>query len=109
MGYVIEDLPPIPPIFLLIQEYGHIENAEMFRVFNMGIGFCIIAPETDVDQIIKIVQSQNRAAYRIGYTVADEQKHVHIKKYKLVGRDKQFWQVEPEGHSSGTSGSHRAT
>lgn len=33
----------IPPIFRLIQEKGKVEDAEMFRVFNMGIGMMLIS------------------------------------------------------------------
>ncbi len=108
VGYVIEELPRIPPIFSLIQTRGNIHNTEMFSVFNMGIGFCIIAPEAYVDQIIAIVQSYNKKTYRIGYAVPDKEKHVHIKRYNLIGRGKQFWEVEPEGHISGSSGSHHS-
>jgi len=32
----------IPPIFKLIQEKGNIEEAEMYRVFNMGIGMTVV-------------------------------------------------------------------
>jgi phosphoribosylformylglycinamidine cyclo-ligase len=109
VGYVIEELPRIPAIFSLIQEYGGIENAEMFRVFNMGIGFCVIAPEADVDRIIAIVQSHNKKAYRIGYAISDQEKHVHLKRYNLIGRGKQFWEAKPEGHINGASAGHHSS
>ena len=36
----------VPPLFRLIQETGGVAEGEMFRVFNMGIGFVlIVAPE----------------------------------------------------------------
>ena len=36
----------VPPIFRLLQERGRVEEAEMYRVFNMGIGMVlVIAPE----------------------------------------------------------------
>jgi phosphoribosylformylglycinamidine cyclo-ligase len=105
---VIDELPQSPPIFSLIQTCGRIQNTEMFRVFNMGIGFCIIAPEAYVDRIIAIVQPYNKKISRIGYAVPDKEKHVHIKRYNLIGRGKQFWEAEPEGHISGSSGSHHS-
>jgi phosphoribosylformylglycinamidine cyclo-ligase len=38
---------PEPPIFGLIQQHGRISTAEMFHVFNMGLGMLVIvAPET---------------------------------------------------------------
>ena len=37
VGYIIDTLPRIPPVFSIIQKLGGIEPAEMFSVFNMGI------------------------------------------------------------------------
>ena len=36
-----------PPIFSLIQRRGEIESAEMFRVFNMGVGMIVVAAAAD--------------------------------------------------------------
>ncbi|MCL2669986.1 MAG: phosphoribosylformylglycinamidine cyclo-ligase [Syntrophaceae bacterium] len=44
---------PIPPIFGLIQKTGEVEEAEMFRVFNMGIGMILIVAETDEREILE--------------------------------------------------------
>src|SRR5437868_11808157 len=33
---------PMPPVFPWLQKLGNIDEAEMFRVFNMGIGFVVI-------------------------------------------------------------------
>ncbi|MGB6873683.1 MAG: phosphoribosylformylglycinamidine cyclo-ligase [Dehalococcoidia bacterium] len=44
-----------PPIFKLIQEKGDIEEAEMYRVFNMGIGMTIVCSPRQVDKIISIL------------------------------------------------------
>jgi phosphoribosylformylglycinamidine cyclo-ligase len=45
----------IPPIFKLIQEKGDIEESEMYRVFNMGIGITIICSPQQVDNIVGIL------------------------------------------------------
>jgi phosphoribosylformylglycinamidine cyclo-ligase len=45
----------IPPIFKLIQENGDIEEAEMYRVFNMGIGLAIICSAQQVAKIASIL------------------------------------------------------
>ncbi len=39
---------PEPPIFDLIQARGEIDSAEMFRVFNMGLGMLVIVPSDHV-------------------------------------------------------------
>lgn len=41
-----------PPIFDLIQQRGDIPDAEMYRVFNMGIGYVIIVPECEADKVL---------------------------------------------------------
>lgn len=40
-----------PPVFGWLQREGGISDAEMRRTFNMGIGFVLIAPETEADAI----------------------------------------------------------
>ena len=40
------DAWPVPPVFGLIQAGGRVTDAEMRRVFNMGVGFvCVVAKE----------------------------------------------------------------
>jgi len=41
----------IPPIFHLIQQRGNIDQSEMYRVFNMGIGMVVICSPRDADQL----------------------------------------------------------
>jgi phosphoribosylformylglycinamidine cyclo-ligase len=41
-----------PRIFQIIQERGTISDAEMFKVFNMGIGFVLVVRQHDVDQVL---------------------------------------------------------
>jgi phosphoribosylformylglycinamidine cyclo-ligase len=36
----------VPPVFRLLQDQGRVEDAEMFRTFNMGIGYVLVlSPE----------------------------------------------------------------
>lgn len=41
-----------PPVFQLIQTLGRVSPQEMFRVFNMGIGFVVVVHPEDVDQAV---------------------------------------------------------
>jgi len=43
----------IPPIFPLIQRQGRIDDAEMYRVFNMGVGMAIVCSPDDVKRLKK--------------------------------------------------------
>jgi len=43
----------IPPIFRFIQQRGNIDEGEMHRVFNMGIGMVVICSSQDAPKIIE--------------------------------------------------------
>ena len=55
-----------PPIFAVIQQVGKVEQEEMYRVFNMGVGLAIIAPSDEADIIVEIIQAQGMAGWVIG-------------------------------------------
>jgi phosphoribosylformylglycinamidine cyclo-ligase len=57
---------PVPKIFKLIREMGHIEESEMLRVFNMGIGMIIIAAEKDHAEVMERLDKLGEKAYSIG-------------------------------------------
>jgi phosphoribosylformylglycinamidine cyclo-ligase len=90
MGFVIDALPPAPAIFGLIERLGGVERGEMFEVYNMGVGFCVVVAENDADRALAILAGHGRAASVIGYTVADTEKRVQLPQHNLVGRGKRF-------------------
>jgi phosphoribosylformylglycinamidine cyclo-ligase len=47
-----KDAWQVPPIFRLIQEKGKIKEAEMYQVFNMGIGMVIFCSPQQVGELI---------------------------------------------------------
>ncbi len=70
MGFEITALPEKPPVFELIQERGGIEDAEMFRVFNMGIGFCAVVPEQEAERALAIGDEVGISGMRLGTVTA---------------------------------------
>ena len=52
VGYEINSLPEVPEIFKLIYEQVN-DLREMYKVFNMGVGFVVIASEDESDKIIE--------------------------------------------------------
>jgi phosphoribosylformylglycinamidine cyclo-ligase len=52
IGFSLDDLPSPPKIFKLIQSKGQISTREMYRTFNMGIGFILVAPEQSCDILL---------------------------------------------------------
>lgn len=89
-GYIIDHLPEPHPIFDLIQKVGEISTKEMFRVFNMGIGFCIVVPEGEVKKVFDICKKFRIDCYKMGYTVKDSEKKVLIEPKKLIGKGDKF-------------------
>ncbi len=59
----------IPPIFRLLQRAGGVGDAEMRRVFNMGIGYCLIVRPTFADSIADRLTRLGESVHRIGRIV----------------------------------------
>ena len=57
---------PKHKIFTFLQKAGPVEEAEMFRVFNMGIGFVLIVAEDFADSIVKKLSRYGEQVYKIG-------------------------------------------
>ena len=90
VGFEIDNLPPTPPVFRLIQQYGAVGNAEMFEVYNMGVGFCVLVAERDRDSALAILQRHGRRAQVIGRVIEDDSKGVYLPGQRLTGHGKEF-------------------
>lgn len=60
---------PLPKIFSYLQELGNIEEIELLKTFNSGIGLCLIVPEDAVNKTIAHFQSQQLDAWSIGQII----------------------------------------
>jgi len=90
VGYVLDALPEPQPIFPFIQKLGAIEDAEMFRVYNMGVGFGVIVAPADADAVIRIARAHGHAASVIGFAVSDPRRRVWLPQRGLVGENDRF-------------------
>ncbi|ESP62670.1 Phosphoribosylformylglycinamidine cyclo-ligase [Smithella sp. ME-1] len=68
----------IPPIFSVIQETGNVEEKEMFRVFNMGIGMMIIVSEKECEEVLNRLEVLGEKAYQIGFIEKKEDKQEQV-------------------------------
>lgn len=57
---------PVPPIFSHLQAWGKIDEEEMYRVFNMGIGMMMIVKSEDASEVITRLENMGEKAYPIG-------------------------------------------
>lgn len=63
---------PVPPVFKLISTLGKIEFAEMYNVFNMGIGMVIAVNKEEAAALLEHLKQSGETAYEIGI-VTDHQ------------------------------------
>ena len=64
-GYMLDNMPEPPGIFQLI-ENEDVERQEMYKTFNMGVGFCLIAPEEEGERIDEIFKKNGLKSRQIG-------------------------------------------
>ncbi len=59
----------MPAVFRLLQEWGNVDWAEMYRTFNMGIGMVLIASEEEAARIEAHLGAQHETVFRIGRVI----------------------------------------
>ena len=69
----------MPPLMQLIQDCG-VESKEMYKTFNMGIGFCVISPKNEVAKIRSIFKKHKLATYEIGKITSKKGVFINSKK-----------------------------
>ena len=56
----------VPEIFLEIQRQGNMDELEMRRVFNLGIGYCVIVPDNRKELTMDIIRDEDIECWEIG-------------------------------------------
>lgn len=51
----------VPAIFHLLQEWGQLEDQDMYNTFNMGIGLVLAVDKKDADQILEEINKSEKA------------------------------------------------
>jgi len=90
VGFVVDYLPEPHPIFRLIQKVGQVPDEEMYSVFNMGIGFCVILPESQAESAIAIAREHGVDAFVLGRAVAEPRRTVRLLPVGLEGQGSSF-------------------
>ena len=63
---------PMPPLFQLLAERGGVNEAELYQVFNMGIGMTVIVAEDKADAVLRNIHKLSFGAWSIGRIVRGE-------------------------------------
>ena len=80
-GYLLDQMPTPLPIFQIIENEG-VSRQEMYKTFNMGIGFCVIVPKNEEDQINSTFKKFGMKSKRVGKIIA--KKGVFVNSLKLA-------------------------
>jgi phosphoribosylformylglycinamidine cyclo-ligase len=64
---------PVPPVFTWLQQLGEVEDAEMFNVFNMGVGLVLVVSPYYAESIQQQLAACGLAAWPIGRALEGDQ------------------------------------
>ena len=84
VGFRLDHFPYPPWIFRKIQATGHVSDREMFRTFNMGVGFLVICPRSAAAQVKVILPSSRMIGHVTGsrtVSVSIDGRDVEIERY----------------------------
>jgi phosphoribosylformylglycinamidine cyclo-ligase len=59
----------VPPLFPFLQKHGDIASDEMDRVFNMGVGYCLVVRPTFADAVARKLEKSGETVFRMGEIV----------------------------------------
>lgn len=66
LTYKITQVPPVPDVLSFIQQKADMSSEEAYGNVNMGAGFAVFVPQTDVQTVIETAEKQGIAAYHAG-------------------------------------------
>jgi phosphoribosylformylglycinamidine cyclo-ligase len=84
-GFMIDAPLDVPPVFAHIAERGGVDDAELYEVFNMGCGFCVIVPPGNTEAAIRLLEGHHPGTAAIGRTTTATGV-VELPKQGLIGR-----------------------
>jgi phosphoribosylformylglycinamidine cyclo-ligase len=61
---------PLPPVFAWLQQEAGLDDEEMLRTFNCGVGMVLMVAVKDADRVVKSLRDQGEAPRKIGRLVA---------------------------------------
>jgi phosphoribosylformylglycinamidine cyclo-ligase len=85
VGYRIDSPLPVPLVFDLVAQRGAVEDAELYEVFNMGCGFCVVIPPGDAEPAVELLGRRHPGTAVIG-SVTESAGTVELTGQQLLGR-----------------------
>jgi phosphoribosylformylglycinamidine cyclo-ligase len=59
----------VPNLFRVLQRQGSVEDGEMFRAFNMGVGMVVVVASGDADEVLEQLRGAGETAWLAGEIV----------------------------------------
>jgi phosphoribosylformylglycinamidine cyclo-ligase len=69
LGVALEKPWARPALFDLIAQRGPVEEAEMRRTFNLGVGYVIVVASQDEARTVEALRAAGEAPFRMGHVV----------------------------------------
>ncbi len=63
---------PLPPLFAWLKRAGRLDDLELARTFNAGIGMAAVVAAGDADRVAGLLRNAGETVYRVGQIVAGE-------------------------------------
>ena len=76
---------PIPPIFSLLKKGGNMDDSEMLRTFNCGIGLVMAVRAKDAEKALKKLKALKQKAYVVGEIKSRKGKEAQV---EFTGRER---------------------
>lgn len=65
----------VPTLFRTMQEMGGVDEGEMFRVFNMGVGMIAVVAHAEAEGVLARLRAAGEAAWLLGRVTGDSGVH----------------------------------
>jgi phosphoribosylformylglycinamidine cyclo-ligase len=79
IGYSLDSAFPVHPIFEAIRRLAKVPWEEMYKTYNMGIGFAVIVDPSDREEVIDICQKHGVRAKAVGTAFRDPDEKIIVK------------------------------
>lgn len=73
------DIWPKLPIFDILQKYGQLKTADMYHIFNMGIGMVLAVDASKEIEVLELLNENETIAYTIGEVIPKEENSLILK------------------------------
>jgi len=68
----------VPPVFRFVQDLGSVAEEEMYRTFNMGIGFAAVVPSSGTEEVRAVFATNGHRSWVIGEVTSDQDRRVRF-------------------------------